>query len=35
MKKMIFFGFFRKIWKNVKKMENDDNGSDIDEQAQN
>ena len=28
--KIIFFDFFRKIWKNVKKVKNDENGSDID-----
>ena len=29
------FGFFRKIWKNVENVKNDENGSDIDENSQN
>ena len=35
MKKIIFFIiFFRKIWKNVEKSENDEKGSEIDEKGQ-
>ena len=34
-KNNIFLDFFRKIWKNVEKKENDEKGSDIDEKGRN